>query len=479
MTRSETEQGARPLVIVIGPRACASILRTRGFATRVHTTLAKGKPGFTAHDARAIVIDWSVAPEDELIGRIADLRRTAPLVDVVVWAQRAGANVVRRALLAGAKDVVLGGPKRLAEKVADVVAGQQFLPRLERLDARGRRRSRFEGLASRSAAMWDIFDLCVRVAPTEATVLISGETGTGKELVARAVHRRSGRRGRFVALNCAAVPESLIDAELFGHEKGTFTGATSHKRGLFRHADGGTLLLDEIGNIPLPVQFRLLRVLQEGAIRPVGGYDEIRIDVRIVAATSAPLLSAVERGEFREDLYYRLDVIRVNVPPLRSRPEDVLFLFGHFTSRFAKSYGVERPRFSEGFLEALLEFRWPGNVRQLENFTERLTLTYPGQRLTRKQFTRLAGTAASKASADTMQTASEEATSPPRVDLKRNLRETVDDLVRDTERRFLEQALTATRGRVQAAADIAGINRRTLLRKLKRHGIDKRWYKPG
>ncbi|MCC6651822.1 MAG: sigma-54-dependent Fis family transcriptional regulator, partial [Candidatus Eisenbacteria bacterium] len=223
-------------------------------------------------------------------------------------------------------------------------------------------------------------DLITRVAPSGATVLVSGETGTGKELVARAVHAMSARsRGPFVAINCGAIPESLIESELFGHEKGAFTGANAARAGVFEAAHGGTLLLDEIGDMPLAAQARLLRVLAEGQVVRLGSTTPRPVDVRVIAATHRDLSAAVSEGRFREDLYYRLAVALVSVPPLRERREDVPVLAQAFLARFATGSGRPNLRFGPEAIAALRAHDWPGNVRELENLSERAGLLAQGE----------------------------------------------------------------------------------------------------
>ncbi len=332
--------------------------------------------------------------------------------------------------------------------------------------------ARQEGVVTASPKMEVVIETCLRVAPSRATVLLLGETGTGKDLLARFIHVHSGRPGRFVAVNCGAVPESLIESELFGHEKGSFTGAHDRKTGLFQHADGGTLFLDEVGDLPMTAQPSTLRALQERTIRPVGSSDEIPVDVRLLAATSSPLDEAVAAGRFREDLLYRLDVIRIVVPPLRERPEDVLLLFGHFRDQLAAEHGIEVPSCDTTFIKALEEYAWPGNVRQLQNFTERLLLTQPARTLTAAHFQALLD-----ASHQPPLLASERATGARRLESGQDEPMTILPLeleLREVERRYLERALRAHRGCMQATAKAAGISRRTLLRKIKRHGLDRR-----
>ncbi|MBX7098331.1 MAG: sigma-54 dependent transcriptional regulator [Myxococcaceae bacterium] len=234
-----------------------------------------------------------------------------------------------------------------------------------------------------SQAMRDVFELIDRVSYSSTTVLVRGESGTGKELVARSLHRQGPRSGRpFIPVNCAAMTETLLESELFGHVKGAFTGAIGAKRGLFEAADGGTLFLDEIGDMPLTTQVHLLRALQEGEIRPVGSTDTVSVDVRVIAATNVDLKKAIEKGKFREDLYYRLNVISIAIPPLRERPTDVPVLAYHFLQRYARKLGREIERFAPDAMAALVANRWTGNVRELENVVERAAVLARGKEVT-------------------------------------------------------------------------------------------------
>ena len=233
----------------------------------------------------------------------------------------------------------------------------------------------FANIIGESAGMKDVFAKLARVIDTRATVCIDGETGTGKELIASAVHHQSQRRDKmFVAQNCAALPENLLESELFGHKRGAFTSADSDKKGLFEIADGGTLFLDEVGEMPLALQAKLLRVLQEGTIRPVGATAEKQVDVRIICATNRDLRAEAEAGRFRQDLYYRLMVFPITLPPLRERREDIPALAAHFLARYAAEYRVELPGFTPEALDALSSYAWPGNIRELENEIQRLVI---------------------------------------------------------------------------------------------------------
>ena len=304
-------------------------------------------------------------------------------------------------------------------------------------------------LVGKSQAMQRVFGLIERVAPTRANVLISGDTGTGKELVARAVHDLSGRSRRpFVAINCSALPETLLESELFCHMKGSFTGAVQSKRGLFEEAQGGSIFLDEISTVSEGVQIKLLRVLQDRKVTRVGGREPITVDFRLIAATNRDLGELVETKEFREDLFYRLNVFPIRVPPLRERRDDIPLLAQHFRQRFAEENGLEPPEIPPKTMARLMAYDWPGNVRELENFIERAVIMHAGARAIPFE--------------------------PPgqRPDPERNLltraREEKWDLER-LEREYILDMLEQTQWHQSSAAEALGISRRTLYRKLKRY----------
>jgi transcriptional regulator with GAF, ATPase, and Fis domain len=234
---------------------------------------------------------------------------------------------------------------------------------------------KFDNIIGESPAMKAVLNQLEKVIDTRATVCVEGETGTGKELIASAIHHQSSRRDKmFVAQNCAALPENLLESELFGHKRGAFTSADSDKKGLFEIADGGTLFLDEMGEMPMSLQAKLLRVLQEGTIRPVGATSEKQVDVRIICATNRDLAAEVEKGRFRQDLYYRLMVFPIKLPPLRDRREDIPQLAAHFLKRYAEEYRIESPGFTQDALDALASYNWPGNIRELENEIQRIVI---------------------------------------------------------------------------------------------------------
>jgi two-component system nitrogen regulation response regulator NtrX len=238
---------------------------------------------------------------------------------------------------------------------------------------------RREALVGTSEAMVRLRDQVAMAAPSNGRVLVSGENGTGKELVARQIHALSHRKtGPFVEVNCAAIPEELIESELFGHIKGAFTGAVADRRGKFETATGGTLFLDEVGDMSVKTQAKVLRALQEQIVEPVGGHSSVRVDVRVIAATNKDLAEEIRQGRFREDLYFRLNVIPIYVPPLREREDDVVRLADHFAAEFAREYGRRQKGFAPDAVEVLRAYRWPGNVRELRNVIERLMIMVPG-----------------------------------------------------------------------------------------------------
>jgi formate hydrogenlyase transcriptional activator len=308
----------------------------------------------------------------------------------------------------------------------------------------------FEQVVGESHALKAVFDDVERVAPTDSTVLIQGETGTGKELIARAIHKISSRCGRtFIKLNCAAIPFDLLESELFGHERGAFTGAIAQKVGRFEMADKGTLFLDEVGDIPLALQSKLLRVLQEQEFERLGGTRTHQVDVRLVAATNRDLANMVKRNEFRSDLYYRLNVFPIMLPPLRERREDIPVLVAHFVELFGRRMGKQIEHIPAEALSALSSYDWPGNIRELQNFIERSVILSPGAVLR-----------------------------PPLQELKKSLTTALPEAItlEEAERDHICKTLLATRWVVagpDGAAARLGIKRSTLYFRMQKLGISR------
>ena len=321
-------------------------------------------------------------------------------------------------------------------------------------------------LVGASASMRKLRASLDRLGEQDVPILIQGESGTGKELVARALHERGARRRkRFVALNCGAIPESLIDSELFGHVKGSFTGATTDRAGVFVEADGGTLFLDEIGDMPLAVQARLLRVLQESEVRPVGGSNTRKVDVRVIAASHVDLAAAVEQGRCRQDLYYRLNVVVVRVPPLRERLDDLPLLAAHF---IRKHGGQRPPSLSPDALEAMAVYAWPGNVRELENAVLHSIALHHGEVIGPESLpASIVGRARTgAASAPSLDDGELE----PLTEAKRRASASF-------EKRYLVKVMEKAKGSVSEAARLAGLDRTNFRRLLQRHGIDAATFK--
>ncbi|AKT42328.1 sigma-54-dependent transcriptional regulator [Chondromyces crocatus] len=335
-------------------------------------------------------------------------------------------------------------------KVERALQNRKLAGEVQLLATEFKERYRFENIIGRSQPIRDVLARIVKIAPTDATVLITGESGTGKELVAKAVHANSRRSDRpFVPINCAAISETLLESELFGHARGSFTGAVSARKGLFEEADGGTFFFDEIAETPLTFQAKLLRAIQENEIRRVGENKPIHVDVRIIAATNQELLSAVAEKRFRQDLYYRLNVARFTLPPLRSRREDVPLLFAHFLTKFNRKMNC-RAVAGEGVVDALSQYDFPGNIRELENMVEQAVALSGGGVITADDI--IPSPTQTRRAAD-------------------GAGRTLADVVDAAERQAIEAALRETDGNREKAADVLAISATTLWRKMSRLAI--------
>jgi transcriptional regulator with PAS, ATPase and Fis domain len=307
-------------------------------------------------------------------------------------------------------------------------------------------------LVGKSRAMQEVYRLIDLAAPTAAPVLIAGESGTGKELVARSLHQLSPRgKGPFVAVNCSAIPETLLESEIFGHEKGAFTGASERRAGCFELAHGGTLFLDEIAEMAPATQAKFLRILQEGSVRRLGGKAEMQVDVRVVAATNKDPLKAMQEGTFREDLYYRLNVLTITLPPLRERREDIPLLIQAFLEEFNGKYQRRIKALDEAAQQLLLEHAWPGNVRELRNTIERAAITCEGELITRAHL-------------------SPTVTGPPRGESPNAITLPVGTTVEDAEKALILKTLASVDQNKTRAAEVLGISLKTLHNKLHRYG---------
>jgi two-component system response regulator PilR (NtrC family) len=393
-------------------------------------------------------------PDLDGLTLLAEVKARYPETIVIMMTAFSSIDSAVEAMRLGAEDY-LSKPLQLADvqmSIERALERRTLRRRVAQLETQARERYRFDQIIGKSPAMRRVFQIVERVAPTNATVLISGRTGTGKELVARALHFNSPRAGKpLVDINCGALPEHLVEAELFGHQKGAFTGATETKKGLFETAHGGTLFLDEVQALKPELQAKLLRALQERAIRRVGGRENIEVDVRVVAATNQEIAEAVKKGEFREDLYYRLNVVSIYLPELRARREDIPLLIDHFLKRYAEENGQEPRYFSNEAMRLMMSYDWPGNVRELQNAVEHALAIGIDATLTITDLPlHISGMMSNSGI-------------PEPIGEGRTLDE--------VERRHILRILEETGGNHLRAAEILGIHRRTLYRKLEKYKI--------
>jgi two-component system, NtrC family, nitrogen regulation response regulator GlnG len=420
-----------------------------------------------------LVITDVVMPDENAFDLLPRIKKVRPDLPVVVMSAQNTFMTAIRASERGAYEYL---PKPFDLKELIAVVGRALSEPKQRTKSPAKSED-FEQipLIGRSPAMQEIYRVLARLMQTDLTVMITGESGTGKELVARALHDYGKRRsGPFVAINMAAIPRDLIESELFGHEKGAFTGANTRSSGRFEQADGGTLFLDEIGDMPMEAQTRLLRVLQQGEYTTVGGRTAIKSDVRIIAATNKDLRILIQQGLFREDLFFRLNVVPLRLPPLRERMEDVPDLIRHFFAQ-AEREGLQPKQLDQAALERLKRYRWPGNVRELENLARRLSALYPQEIISAAVIDSELAPPPTKAHVD--EARAEEGLS---ASIERHLTAyfaTFGDrlpppglyhrVLREIEQPLLSVTLAATRGNQIRAADLLGVNRNTLRKKIR------------
>lgn len=393
-----------------------------------------------------IMIADLVMPGMNGIELMKEAKKIYPTLAAVIITAHATIQTATTAIREGAFDYVEKPfcPEKVELLIEKLVEHQDLIEENISLRRQIKEKFRFEGIIAKSSKMLKIFELIKIVAPTNATVLITGETGTGKEIVARAIHHQSKRRNKpFIATSCAALAESLLESELFGHEKGSFTGAVGRKKGKFEAADKGTLFLDEIGEINANTQIHLLRALEEKKITRIGSNEEIAVDVRIITATNKDLRNMVMEEQFREDLYYRLKVVTINLPPLKDRKEDILPLAEHFLKKYTEENNKDTIKFSPGVIEFMLNYSWPGNVRELENMIEH-------------------GVILSKDNAVTMAELPQDIIHPAIQKEK-----TIEAVTKYHVLNVLEE----TKGNISKAAGILGIRRMTLYNKLKKYDL--------
>jgi DNA-binding NtrC family response regulator len=409
-----------------------------------------------------LVVSDVKMPDLDGLDLLREVRAVDPSPYVITITAFGSIDTAIRAVKLGAYDYVTKPFEfdQLLMTIEKALGERELRTEVNRLRAEVARRDRLDNLIGRSQAMQEIFDLIRRVSGSPANVLITGESGTGKELVARAIHSHSPRKGRpFVAVNCAAIPGTLLESDLFGYKRGAFTDARTDRQGLFVEADGGTIFLDEITELPLPLQPKLLRVLQEHEVRPLGASRSERIDVRVIAATNRDIEATLRNAEFREDLYYRLNVIQIQIPPLRARTEDILPLAAHFLTRSAARAQKALRGFSETANKILLGHHWPGNVRELENVVERAVALCDGEIV----------------SPEDLPPALRERKNPDRLGVAVAQGLTLEQL----EREYIERVMQAEGGNKTRAAQRLGLDRKTLYRKLDEYAASPRTPVPG
>jgi two-component system nitrogen regulation response regulator NtrX len=431
--------------------ALSGVLRDEGYEVEAVESGEACLDRLTRAAYDAIVLDiW--LPGLDGLSTLERLRQRSVDTPVVMISGHGNIESAVRAIKMGAFDFV---EKPLSLEKTVLVVGNAV--RQRRLEAENRALrahvDRRLAMVGESYVMQQLREQIAMAAPTNGRVLIYGENGTGKELVARSVHAMSRRRnGPFIEVNCAAIPEELIESELFGHMKGAFTGALSDRRGKFELADGGTLFLDEIGDMSLKTQAKVLRALQEQVVEPVGGAASVRVDVRVLAATNKDLPAEIRLGRFREDLYFRLNVIPIFVPPLRDRPDDILLLAQHFMTELSREYGRRPKQFDAGAAAGLRSCRWPGNVRELRNVVERLMIMVPGDTIRLSDLSFLDAAA------------SVDMEEPGPVAPLHDARDRF-------EREYILKALAAQHGNISRTAEVLGVERSNLYRKMRGFGI--------
>ena len=423
-----------------------------------------------ARHAHLVITDLRM-PGMNGIELLAAIRAEKLPLGVIVLTGHGDTSIALDAMKAGADDFVGKpyDPAHLRCVVGRILERRRLIDELDQLRKEMERGYSFHNMVSKSPKMRKIFDLIEQVGPLGSTVLIHGETGTGKELVAQAIHAADNRRsGSFLALNCAALHDGLLESELFGHEKGAFTGADRRKKGRFELADGGTLFLDEVGDVSPSMQSRLLRVLQSGTFERVGGTETLKVDVRIIAATNRRLEDEVKAGRFRSDLFYRLSVVRIDLPPLRDRFEDIPLLAQHFLEKYRRMSTPPVTEIDAEAMQALLDHSWPGHVRELENAIKSAVALAEGTIIHRDALPRAVAPSARRGSAHG---------SNPLIDIETPLIELTESLVSSVERDYFTRLLAQYRGNVARCAKHSGLSRRSVTQKLQKYGLDRTRFK--
>ncbi len=431
------------------------VLSKRGYVVDISPKPKEALERFTRDGFDIVVTDINM-PEMGGLEILKQVKSTAPDTIVIMITAFATVSSAVESMKLGAYDYIIK-PFNMEEFVLIIDrASEQILLKkeVELLRKEVQQRYSFGNIIGKSPQMQKVFQLIKQVANTSSNVIIYGKSGTGKELVAKAIHYNSPRKDKpFIAVNCSAIPESLLESELFGHEKGAFTGAVSSRKGLFEEANGGTIFLDEVGDMSLAMQAKLLRVIEDKEIRAVGSDKPRKIDVRIIAATHKDLEKAVKEGTFREDLFYRLNVIPIYLPELRERVEDIPLLVEYFLKKYGEEAGRPNIRISREALACMMKYSWPGNVRELENLIERLVVLSPGDEITVNDLPEYIRVCKAE-------TLVEELTLGERITLE------------ELEKRYILKVLRETGWHKSNAAKILGIDRRTLYRKIEEYKLE-------
>jgi two-component system response regulator PilR (NtrC family) len=447
----DDEPGIRQMLQISLKREGYQVSCAAGFRAALEAIASSPQP-------YPVVLTDLAMPDGSGLDVLAAAKRRDPSTEVILITAHSSVDNAIQAMRSGAYDFVSKPfqPSELGALVQKALEKHDLALENQRLRARA---TRSTDLVWRSSAMNEVMTLIDRIASTKTTVLITGESGTGKERIARAIHERSDRKNQpFLVINCGALPEALMESELFGHEKGAFTGAQTKSRGLFREADGGTLMLDEVGELPLALQVKLLRVLQEKCVRAVGATQETPVDVRVLAATNRDMEADVDAGRFRQDLYYRLNVIRLAIPPLRERKADIALLAERFLKRFAAEMAKDVAGITSESLRALERYKWPGNVRELENVIERAVALAGARSIGLGDLPQEVSGAAGSGDHELL-TLPEEGCE-------------LDEVMAEAERRLLLAALERAGGVRTVAAKLLGITFRSLRYRLAKHQLD-------
>ena len=467
-TVQHKERTGRILVVDDEPvvcKSCARALTPEGYSVETTYSGREGiEKGVSGH-FDVVVVDLKMAQVDGM-QVLQNVKAAQPEVEVIVITGHSTVSTAVKAMKLGAIDYLPKPftPDELVVVVSKAMEKRKLVAENQYLKEELEEKFSFDGLIGQNKAMREVYKLVTKVAPTNTTVLIFGESGTGKELLAKAIHHNSARRHKqFLPADCSALVPTLLESELFGHVKGSFTGAITDKPGLFQLADGGTLFLDEIGNVSLEIQGKLLRVLEEGEFKAVGGTEFSRVDVRLIAATNRNLEEMARQGSFREDLFYRINVFPISLPPLRERRDDIPLLVWHFLKSYRRQLGKDIKGFSQEVMDRLVGAPWPGNVRELKNMIERLAITADGKTIGVEHLPRSFSTATNGAVLPRTPESWEDLK-----EIKKRLRVAAVDQI---EKSFLLQALERNDWNISKAARKAGLLNPNFHALMRKHGM--------